>query len=89
MENAREFYEWFKDKTIEKFTVFLSNQETQFGDGGFTNTESERLLTEPIEELQNQSVISIIYGADLVELLPCEEITNTLQAWLKNLSALI
>ena len=87
MENAREFYEWFKNKTIEKFTVFLSNQETQFGDGGFTNTESERLLTEPIEELQNQSVISIIYGADLVELLPCEEITNTLQAWLENQSA--
>lgn len=82
MQDARQYYEWFKDKTIEKFSKFLSKQKANYGDGGFLNTETERLLTEPLAELENQSVIAIIYGADLVELLPCEEITNTLQEWL-------
>ena len=85
MQAAKKYYEWFKDQTIQKMDTFLSaiRTEDKEWDGtvkfGFVNTEAEALLTEPMEELKNQSVISIIYGADLVELLPCEEITNTLQ----------
>ena len=85
MQDAQMYYEWFKVQTIKKLNKFLSKLRTEFSvktgyvKFGFVNTEIERLLTEPMAELKNQSVISIIYAADLVELLPCEEITNTLQ----------
>ena len=85
MQDAQMYYEWFKVQTIKKLNKFLSKLRTEFSrltgsvKFGFVDTEIERLLTEPMAELKNQSVISIIYAADLVELLPSEEITNTLQ----------
>ena len=67
------------DKSASVFNEHLEEQETVFGDGGYENTEIERLLTEPNQFLETETVISIIYEVDLEDLLPSEEVTNTLQ----------
>ena len=61
------------------FNQHLGSQDTVFGDAGYENTEIERLLTGPNQFLETETVISILYRVDLEDLLPCEEVTNTLQ----------
>ena len=66
------------DTSIKLFNKHLESQEAQFGDGGFKDTENERLLCGENPHLEFEKVITIIYEADLVALLPSEEIANTL-----------
>ena len=66
------------DVSKEIFNKHLESQEAEFGDGGFKDTEVERLLTGENPHLEAKKVVSIIYEADLAALLPCEEIANTL-----------
>ena len=67
------------DAAVELFNAHLASQPTSFNFGGYKTTELEGLLLQQNMKLGHESVVRVIYIANLTKLMKCEVVMKTLR----------